>query len=357
MKSITINNISFGYNKENLLFNNLSINIETNKDSGYIFALMGTSGCGKTTLFKLILGIENLSKGEIKTNPTLPIISYIPQEAILFEHLSPMQNAAFFKKLKNYNKIYDQTRFNKLSQALGLNNILKNKKYINELSGGEKQRLALLRALSIQPNILLLDEPLTGLDAESKNEILLLIRELTEDYKLLVVYITHHFPEAELIADEIIYMFNQKIGCIQPVVKKETNEFMQRPPFLDAAISINFPDYNILPCTIEPNNEIKLINLSDYSTYQNNINYLTFKSNCVHFTKTKGFRINRVTESSQYVLIKLNESNTVIKSKMKDEINSNYIKLNGEGLLYDSKNILLCSVQINNNRIMERYEH
>lgn len=357
MRRILIDNITFGYNKRNLLFENLSIDFEDKSDSGYVYALMGPSGCGKTTLIKLILSIEKSLKGKIETNPIVPVISYIPQEPILFEHLSPLQNATFFDNLKNYHKIYDFNRFKYLAELLGLEKILKNATSINELSGGEKQRLAILRALSIQPDVLLFDEPLTGLEAESKNDILILIRDLVKKYKILVIYITHHFTEAQIIADEIIYINRNSNTIVSSVYKSITKEFIDLPPTLDAAISINFPDYNILPVIINNKGHISLAeDTEEASNYKSNTKYLFFNPSDVQLVKNNGFQIENIETSSLFVFFKLKGTKSIIKSKLYNFNDLNTIVINGKGLIYNLDRTLNYETIIRHNKIIN-YEH
>lgn len=349
MKRILLDNIRFGYTKKSILFDNLTIDFEDKNDKGYIYALMGSSGSGKTTLLKLILDLLKVNKGKILTEPLSPIISYIPQEPVLFEHLTPKQNATFFNNLKGYHKIFDKDRFDYLVGLMGMREILDNVKDIKQLSGGEKQRLAILRALSISPHILLLDEPLTGLDSESKNEILILIKNIVTEFKLLVIYITHHFSETNLIADEIVYISGSKDNSNNKVYHKKTNDFIKHPPILDAAFSINFPDFNILKCKIE--NSI-IIPLSKEICEHEEIYYLAFKSDCISFHENTGLQIENITTSNVYSFIKLLDFTDTVKTFNTTVIvNKKYIYLNGEALLFNQNRELNRIVLLKQNRL------
>ena len=259
MKSLEFKNCSFGYNKNKFVFEDISLEIKSDDTTGYVSAIMGASGCGKTTLLKLILEVEKPFSGQIIKEPTQPVISYVPQDAMLFEHLTPLQNARYFEMINNYKPRFCNKLFDQVSTILELDCILNKSKSIYELSGGERQRLSLLRALSIQPDMLLLDEPLTGLDADVKKEFLIKLREITLQYKLLVLYVTHNNMEPQLIADEIVYMIeDEKQNVIKNISQNDIIEFIRRPPSLEAAKVFKYPDLNILYCTLDNENNIQL---------------------------------------------------------------------------------------------------
>lgn len=352
MNRIILENITFGYSKESMLFENLNIDFFDEFNCGYVYALMGSSGSGKTTILKLVLRLLETKKGSIVTKPSKnPVISYIPQEPVLFEHLTPLQNATFFKSLHTYQKIFDKDRFVFLAELMGMNEILKSAKDIGEMSGGEKQRLAILRALSIKPDILLFDEPLTGLDAESKSNILILLRNIVKQYKLLVIYVTHHFTEAQLIADEIVYISRNYNN--NSVYKKSINDFFNYPPVLESAISIAFPDYTVLPITIKENNIIELVRNHNKSSSNEQVLFLFITSENITFSEDKGFPVDSIIESSQFAFINLaNDSSTVKVIKNKAINSSGYIEISGEGLIYNSKKVFQRYVQIRNNQII-----
>lgn len=241
---IQFNNISFSYNK-NPIFNNLTWKVEKSKEEGLIHFILSPSGYGKSTLFKLILGLLTPKKGSVKT-PKNTRISYVPQEPILFEHLSIYDNATFFKNIKARKKEFDEDRFKEFAKVLGFESeLLHSKKNINQLSGGQKRKLSLLKALSLNPDILLLDEPTTGLDAQVKLEFLNLLKEIAEKHSILVLYITHHFEEASVIANKIHYLLKEINGIIENIISLDIEEFKDYPPCIEAAYMVDFPKYNI----------------------------------------------------------------------------------------------------------------
>lgn len=168
VKAIELRDISFRYSRDVPLFDGLSVRFASQSQRGHVSAIMGPSGCGKTTLLKLIAGIECPQSGSVHTEPPEPCVSYLPQTVVLFDHLSPMENARLFQTVSARRSRFDERRFSTLSETLGVAEILRTSKSVREISGGQRQRLSLLRALSVNPDFLLLDEPCIGLDAEVK---------------------------------------------------------------------------------------------------------------------------------------------------------------------------------------------
>lgn len=247
MKNIHINNISFSYKKGKAVFRDFSLQLGQEGNTGKVTAIMGSSGSGKSTLMKLLLGIEKPGTGTIKMFPGNPVFSYVPQEPVLFEHLSIKDNARYFQFAGAFKKRFNENLYNELVKSLGLGEVVEAKKSVLELSGGQKQRLSLLRALSIEPDFLLLDEPCNGLDAEVKRSFLNKLREITQRYGLFVLYITHHKLEAQLVADDVVYLTQDNAETVSHAAQGTITEFMEHPPVLEAAHIFRFPDVKILP--------------------------------------------------------------------------------------------------------------
>src|SRR4028119_1212001 len=132
MKFIKAENINFGYTKKNLVFCNLSFELNSENDVPFIAAIMGNSGSGKSTLLKLLLNVEKLNSGAIITKPAKPTFSYVPQEPVLFEHLSLMDNARYLSRISSYKNKFDEELFAQLIASLELNEVFKNAKSVNE---------------------------------------------------------------------------------------------------------------------------------------------------------------------------------------------------------------------------------
>jgi iron(III) transport system ATP-binding protein len=333
MKSININNISFNYKKGKPVFQNFSLKLSQQDVVGKVTAIMGSSGSGKSTLMKLLLGIEKPLSGSIEMNPSKPVFSYVPQEAVLFEHLSIKDNARYFQFAGAFKSRFNEELYTELVISLGLNEVVEAKKSVLELSGGQKQRLSLLRALSINPDFLLLDEPCNGLDAEVKRSFLNKLKEITQRYGLVVLYITHHKMEAQMIADDVVYLVqDKKTGTVKQASHASTQEFIEKPPVLDAAYVFRFPDVKILPIKEDLNGKIVLARSDEETT-----EHWLIEDDQIEFDVDKvGFLFKIISKSLIYTVIRNEESgvewlipsrklghkdiNSIVKVSIKTEI-------------------------------------
>lgn len=247
MKSIVFENLDFSYPGQAPLFKGLNIQLGGATGNGHVTALLGASGSGKTTFLKLMLGVLAPQMGCVRFSPEGAIFSYVPQEPVLFEHLSPMDNARYFNYASKLKDRFDPVLFEHLIELLEIRQVLDNRKNITELSGGQKQRLSLLRALSIKPDILLLDEPCTGLDADVKLAFLTKLHELVSDLNLFAVYVTHHVDEATFAGNEIAFLVQDKVkGNVANISRQTVEEFLKTPPSLDALRIARFPAINLV---------------------------------------------------------------------------------------------------------------
>lgn len=185
-----------------LYIKNLSINIENFSlyindlkiTSGEYIYIIGPTGAGKTLLLESIAGFISPVSGKIFFNnidvtqlpPEKRNVGFMYQNYHLFPHLTVKKNIEFGLKMK---KIKDISFLNYIVEKLNISHLLNRK--IQNLSGGEKQRIALARALVIKPNILLLDEPLSAVDQDTKSDILKLLHELNIEYNLTTIHVTH----------------------------------------------------------------------------------------------------------------------------------------------------------------------
>ncbi len=346
MQLVAFNNLKFGYQKDHPIFYDLSFDIKNasaNKE-GFVVALMGISGSGKSTLLKLILNIERPQSGSISFFGQ-PVISYLPQESILFEHLSPFENARYFSTISYYKNRFDKQLFNELAQSLQIDDILKTAKSIAQLSGGQKQRIALLRALSIKPDILLLDEPTNGLDADVKLLFLSKLKEIVIAYNLLVIYVTHHKLEAEIVADEIIFLSkNQQTGFIDRVYQNSLLNFVKQPPLLEAVKVFKYPQPNLLKCKIE-NNCLVLCNGDNGFT-------ISVHSAQINYSKDNGFRVETIIENALYVTMKFVGSHNLITVDRQHFQNVSNVSLSGIFITYDSNGNSNGSLTLRDNNLI-----
>lgn len=350
-KSITFQNVDFGYKKNKLVFKGLSFTITKPANKGYVVGLMGGSGSGKSTILKLLLGIETKYQGEIRIFPNEPVISYVPQEPVLFEHLTPRENAEYFSRINNYKSHFQKDLLDKIAGALQITDILQTAKSVNEISGGQKQRISLLRALSIAPDILLLDEPLTGLDEEVKELFLQTIAQLIQKYQLLVIYVTHHRKEVELISDEIIYLIkDSKSGIVQEVSQSTTTLFFDMPPTISALYATKENETNVQYFKKGIDNKISFVK---FETNTENKYMMSFSENAIQFSENLGFEFELVASTGKYSLLRLKESQiilTISNQKFEQSASNNFIVLNGTVKLYDNGKYLK-TIEIENNQI------
>ena len=201
-----------------------SLNLEIGQ--GECFSMLGPSGCGKTTTLRMVAGFEDLDDGEIYVGERLLSSRrkgfYLPPEkrdfGMVFQafavwpHLSVFENVAFPLRIRKLpqSEIERRTR-----DALGATNLLDAaQKSPEALSGGGKQRVALARALAINPDVMLLDEPLSSLDPHLREEMRFEIKDLQKQYGFSIIYVTHDQAEAMALSDRILVM---RLGVVQQI--------------------------------------------------------------------------------------------------------------------------------------------
>lgn len=205
---------------------NLSIDI----NNGEFFTLLGPSGCGKTTLLRMIAGFNSIEGGMIRFDEQ--IINNIPahkrnigmvfQNYAIFPHLTVRQNVEYGLKLRKLNKQEMKKKVDEILQVVKIEAY--QDRLPERLSGGQQQRVALARAIVIHPSVLLMDEPLSNLDAKLRIEMRGAIREVQKEVGITTVYVTHDQEEALAISDRIAVM---KDGIIQQV--GEPHDIYTRP--------------------------------------------------------------------------------------------------------------------------------
>ena len=217
---------------------------------GELFTLLGPSGCGKTTLLRMIAGFNSIEDGDICFNekrindmdPSKRNIGMVFQNYAIFPNLSVRDNVAFGLKNRKVDK--ENTR-KKTDEFLNLMQIMQYADRMpNQLSGGQQQRIALARALVISPDVLLMDEPLSNLDAKLRVEMRSVIRHTQKNVGITTVYVTHDQEEAMAISDRIAVM---KDGVIQHV--GTPRDIYQRPKNVFVATFIGRT--NIVPAHIK----------------------------------------------------------------------------------------------------------
>ncbi len=186
--------------------------------------LFGPSGCGKTTLLRCIAGLHQAESAQLSINGhcwqqqdfRLPAhqrpVGYVFQEPSLFPHLDVTKNLLFGQRRANKES---QLSFEEVSQLLGISHLLQ--RMPDKLSGGEKQRVAIGRALLSNPEILLMDEPLSALDYATKAEIIPYLEQLHARLSIPIIYVTHALSEVESLADHIVLLEKGKVTAQGPI--------------------------------------------------------------------------------------------------------------------------------------------
>jgi iron(III) transport system ATP-binding protein len=208
---------------------------------GQLVCLLGPSGCGKTTTLRLIAGFAEPDAGEISVGgrrisspggseaPERRNMSMIFQSYALWPHMTVFENVAYGLRLRNLASGEVQRRADTMLAATKLSALAQ--RYPGELSGGQQQRVSLARALVIEPETLLLDEPLSNLDANLREEMRFEIRRLHDKYRYTTVYVTHDQAEAMTTADVIVVMNQGRIeqsGSPEDIYQRPRTEFVAR---------------------------------------------------------------------------------------------------------------------------------
>ena len=210
-------------------------------EHGHLVCLLGPSGCGKTTTLRLIAGFVEPSAGEVRVGdklisspahslpPERRNMSMIFQSYALWPHMTVAENIVYGLKLRKMDR---DTIRQKLAAILATTRLAPlAERYPGELSGGQQQRVALARALIVEPETLLLDEPLSNLDANLREEMRFEVRRLHDAYRYTTVYVTHDQSEAMTTADLICVMNHGKIeqaGSPEDVYDRPRSEFVAR---------------------------------------------------------------------------------------------------------------------------------
>ena len=244
--------------------NGISLNIE----QGEFFTLLGPSGCGKTTLLRMIAGFNTVDGGEIcfdeQVINTLPAhkrdIGMVFQNYAIFPHLNVADNVAYGLKAR---KVPKEQIVPRVDEALKMVQIDQLKtRQPNELSGGQQQRVALARAFVIEPGVLLMDEPLSNLDAKLRVQMRTTIKKLQRRLGITTVYVTHDQEEALAISDRIAVM---KEGNIMQIGRPE--EIYRKPanPFVANFIGVS----NFIDCSLDGRDpKAAVVKLHDGHSFQ-----------------------------------------------------------------------------------------
>jgi ABC-type Fe3+/spermidine/putrescine transport system ATPase subunit len=200
---------------------------------GEYFVLLGPPGSGKTIFLECLCGLKKIRSGRIlidgrdvtSLEPRKRGIGYVPQDYALFPHLSVEQNITFGLHAHGY----EETNINETTDMLGIRHLLS--RSIDGLSGGEKQRIALARALVLKPKILLLDEPVCALDEVTRQQVCTQLSDIQRRLGLTTVHVSHNLEEAFSVADRAAILHDgrlKQVGTLDMLLRKPASEFVAR---------------------------------------------------------------------------------------------------------------------------------
>lgn len=251
MSFLQVKNVGKSYGQVKVL-KDISIDIE----KGEFICLLGPSGCGKSTLLRIIAGLEDKHGGKIIINdkdmtnspPESRNFGIVFQSYALFPNMNVYKNIAFGLENKNISKSDIGKKVRDILEIVELSGY--DKKYPSQLSGGQQQRVALARAIALEPDFLLLDEPLSALDAKVRLKLREQIRSLHRKLGITTIMVTHDQEEALCLADKMVVMNRGEI--IQVGTPKEVYKNPETPFVADFIGTINFIDDDVNMIAIRP---------------------------------------------------------------------------------------------------------
>lgn len=243
---------------------------------GTLVTLLGPSGCGKTTLLRMLAGLESPSKGNIyikgkRINDT-PIhkrnLGMIFQNYALFPHKSIFDNVAFGLKYRNVSKSAIKEKVEKALETVRLPGV--GNRMPSQLSGGQQQRIALARAIVIEPDVLLMDEPLSALDENLREDMRREIDNLQQELGVTTIFVTHDQREALSMSDKVVVMkdgFIQQQGTPEDVYNNPFNhfvaDFLGHSNFMNSVVKEKAGDF--LKITLEDNTECLAVPAGEFN--------------------------------------------------------------------------------------------
>ena len=255
MSRVDINNVWKVYDGDVQAVQNLNFFIE----NGEFLAVLGPSGCGKSTTLRMIAGLEDITKGEIlfdgkvvnNLSPSERNLALAFESYALYARLTVHENIAFPLRAKGMSRAEADKKVFWIASILNVTDILKKKP--GGLSGGHQQRVNLCRALVRQPNITLLDEPISHMDVRVRADMRARIRRLHDELKLTTIYVTHDQEEAVALADRVAVMNHaklQQIGTVDEIWNHPANKFV--------ATFVGEPQMNFMRGRIESSTEVSI---------------------------------------------------------------------------------------------------
>ena len=335
MAKIELKNLSKTYNKKIEALHDINFTIE----DGQFFVLLGPSGAGKTTTLRCIAGLEKIDNGSILFNdesvtedqPASRDVCFVFQQYSLYPHYSVYENLAFPLRspMRKLPEDEIKTKVENIASMLKISNKLNNK--ATQLSGGEMQRVAIGRALVREPNLYLMDEPLSSLDAKLRESLRVELKNIQTNLNATILYVTHDQAEATTLADKIGVL---KEGHLVQIGTPE--EIYENPNSIYVSQRLGSPKINILPGT--------LLGMNDVPTFG---------------IRPENITIGNGNHSAKIISIENLGSETVVALNFKDQeilvsIQGNYKSSINETINFDINNKKVLKFDQEGNRIHER---
>jgi len=247
MASVRFKNVCKNYGKVKAVKN---LNLEI-RDKEF-FCLLGPSGCGKSSTLRMVAGLEKISSGEIYIGSTLvndlePAerdIAMAFENYALYPHLTVFENIAFPLKVRKVSEEVKKKKVREVAEILNITELLDRR--VDQLSGGQQQRVSTARAIVRNPRVLLLDEPISHLDAKLRDYMRGELKRLQRKLQVTTIYVTHDQLEAMSMADRVAVM---NLGVVQQI--GTPYEIFNRPANLFVANFVGSPPMNIFSCTLQ----------------------------------------------------------------------------------------------------------
>ena len=335
MAKIELKNLSKTYNKKIEALHDINFTIE----DGQFFVLLGPSGAGKTTTLRCIAGLEKIDNGSILFNdesvtedqPASRDVCFVFQQYSLYPHYSVYENLAFPLRspMRKLPEDEIKTKVENIASMLKISNKLNNK--ATQLSGGEMQRVAIGRALVREPNLYLMDEPLSSLDAKLRESLRVELKNIQTNLNATILYVTHDQAEATTLADKIGVL---KEGHLVQIGTPE--EIYENPNSIYVSQRLGSPKINILPGT--------LLGMNDVPTFG---------------IRPENIKIGNGNHSAKIISIENLGSETVVALNFKEQeilvsIQGNYKSSINETINFDINNEKVLRFDQEGNRIYER---
>ena len=326
MSKLLLKNICKKYDGESYAVKNVNLEV-ADKD---FLILVGPSGCGKSTTLRMIAGLEEISEGEMWLDGKFANylshkerdLSMVFQNYALYPMMSVYDNIAFSLKVRKVDKTTIKEKVNKVAEILGIQELLK--RMPKELSGGEKQRVAIASAIIRNPKILLMDEPLSNLDAKLRNHMRVEMSKLHKKLNNTIIYVTHDQIEAMTLGTKIVVLNN---GLVHQVDTPE--QLYDNPINKFVAGFIGVPSMNFIKCRLKR---------------ENNAMYFMLGNEKVHLPKSKSELLIKKSYESKNVIIGIRPEDITniidVKAAKKEYISSAInVKVDLSETLGDKTNI------------------